>query len=83
MAAALAAGVAIQALYPFAGSWGGATIALSRLSRLRPPRVSLSGLGAMVVLAPWNAIATSWVQVPIAVGAACAAWVLGGGRPGP
>jgi hypothetical protein len=39
MAAALAAGVAIQALYPFAGSWGGATIPLSRLSRLRPPRV--------------------------------------------
>ena len=77
MGMAILAGVALQALCPFVGSWGGATVALSSLARLRPPRFSLWGLAAMLALAPVNAVRGSWAQVVIAGAAACVAWARG------
>jgi signal transduction histidine kinase len=77
MAVAIVGGLGLQALCPFIGAWGAGTIALATLARMRPPRVSLWALGAMVTVAPVNAVRGSWADVAIAVGAAVGAWVFG------
>jgi signal transduction histidine kinase len=77
MGVAIAGGVCLQALCPFIGSWGAATIALATLARMRPPRVSLRGLAAMAAVSPVYAIRGAWVDVVVAVCAASLAWSWG------
>ena len=77
MVAALAAGVALPGAVSLRRLMGRGHNRAKPALAGAPPRVSLWGLAAMVVLAPWNAISNGWVQVPIAVGAACFAWAWG------
>jgi signal transduction histidine kinase len=77
MGMAIAGGVCLQALCPFIGSWGAATIALATLARTRPPRVSLRGLAAMAAVSPVYTIRGGRVDVVVAVCAAGLAWSWG------
>jgi signal transduction histidine kinase len=75
---AIGSGVGLEQLCPSLGFLGFANIPLSAFSWVRPPRVSLWGLGAMLVLVPLDA-ATGGdaASVLIAAGGAVLAWTWG------
>jgi signal transduction histidine kinase len=78
MSLAIATGVGIEQLCPTLGLFGAANIVLSGYSWLRPPRISLWALGAMVALAPLRLASGQGVEgVIIAVGASVLAWTWG------
>jgi len=78
MSVAIGAGVGLEQLCPELGFLGVANIPLSAFSWVRPPRISLWGLGAMLVLVPLDA-ATGGdaASVLIAAGGAVLAWTWG------
>ena len=78
MSVAIGSGVGLEQLCPSLGFLGVANIPLSTFSWVRPPRVSLWGLGAMLVLVPLDA-ATGGdaASVLIAAGGAVLAWTWG------
>ncbi len=78
MSVAIGSGVGLEQLCPSLGFLGVANIPLSAFSWVRPPRVSLWGLGAMLVLVPLDA-ATGGdaASVLIAAGGAVLAWTWG------
>jgi signal transduction histidine kinase len=78
MSVAIGSGVGLEQLCPSLGFLGFANIPLSAFSWVRPPRVSLWGLGAMLVLVPLDA-ATGGdaASVLIAAGGAVLAWTWG------
>jgi signal transduction histidine kinase len=77
MAVALLAGVGVEAFAPHVGWLGLAAAPLTYLSRLRPPRVSLWGLGAMLALSPWTLATGGWRDLLIAVFASALGWAWG------
>jgi len=78
MSVAIGAGVGLEQLCPELGFLGVANIPLSAFSWVRPPRISLWGLGAMLALVPLDA-ATGGdaASVLIAAGGAVLAWTWG------
>jgi signal transduction histidine kinase len=78
MSVAIGSGVGLEQLCPSLGFLGVANIPLSAFSWVRPPRISLWGLGAMLVLVPLDA-ATGGdaASVLIAAGGAVLAWTWG------
>ena len=78
MSVAIGSGVGLEQLCPSLGFLGVANIPLSTFSWVRPPRVSLWGLGAMLALVPLDA-ATGGdaASVLIAAGGAVLAWTWG------
>jgi len=78
MSVAIASGVGIEQLCPTLGFLGVATIPLSAFSWVRPPRISLWGLGALVVLSPLQAATGSGLTgVLVGIGSAAFAWTWG------
>ena len=77
MSVAIATGVGIEQLAPDLGFLGMANIQLSALSWVRPPRISLWGLGAMVVLSPLQLAGGGATGVLVAIGGAALAWTWG------
>ncbi len=77
MGVAIVGGMCLEALCPFIGSWGAATIALATLARMRSPRISLRGLAAMAAVSPLYAVLGTWVDAIVAFCAACLAWSWG------
>jgi signal transduction histidine kinase len=78
MSVAIAAGVGLELLCPDIGHLGVATIPLSALSWLRPPRISLWALGAMVLLSPLELATGGGVTAMlVAIGSAAFAWTWG------
>ncbi len=77
MAVAIAAGIGIEAVSPNL-PLGLATIPLSALAAMRPPRVSRWGLLAMLLLAPWRAFGSGGaLDVTFAILAPPLAWTFG------
>ena len=77
MAVALAAGVGLEAVSPNL-PLGLATIPLSALASVRPPRVSRWALAAMLLLAPWRAFGGGGaLGLTFAVLAPLLAWTFG------
>src|SRR3954470_3456835 len=78
MSVAIGSGVGLEQLCPSLGFLGVANIPLSAFAWVRPPRVSLWGLGAMLVLVPLDAAAGGdAASVLIAPGGAVLAWTWG------
>jgi signal transduction histidine kinase len=78
MSVAIGSGVGLEQLCPSLGFLGVANIPLSAFAWVRPPRVSLWGLGAMLVLVPLDAAAGGdAASVLIAAGGAVLAWTWG------
>ena len=78
MSVAIATGVGIEQLCPTLGLFGAANIVLSGFSWLRPPRISLWALGAMVAIAPLRLSSGGGAtEVLTAIGASALAWTWG------
>jgi signal transduction histidine kinase len=77
MAVSLAAGIGLQALWPQLGTLGLANVSLCMLAIMRPPRISLWGLGAMVALAAWPALTHGALAGVIAAGGPVLSWSWG------
>jgi signal transduction histidine kinase len=77
MAAAMLAGIGLQIVAPYLGWLGLAGAALCGLASLRPPRVSLWALGAMLALTPWRLIEGGRAAFGISVLATGLSWAIG------
>ena len=77
MAASLITGVGLQVLWPDLGVLGLANLSICALAALRPPRVSLWALAAMLALAPWPAVTRGAVAGLIAAGGPLLSWSWG------
>jgi signal transduction histidine kinase len=78
MAVVIAAGIGLQLLCPQVGWLGLAAAPLTMFSTLRPPRVSLWALGALVVATPWKlAEGGGWRDVLLAAAGPALTWSLG------
>jgi signal transduction histidine kinase len=77
MAVSLAAGIGLLALWPQLGMLGLANVSLCMLAIMRPPRVSLWALGAMVALAAWPVATRGPLAGVIAAGGPVLSWSWG------
>jgi signal transduction histidine kinase len=78
MSVAIATGVGIEQLCPDLGFLGVVNIVLSAYSWVRPPRVTLWALGALVLLSPLQLVTGAGATgVLVAVGGAAFAWTWG------
>jgi signal transduction histidine kinase len=78
MAVAIAAGLGLQILCPHVGWFGLADGPLAMLAALRPPRVTLWALGALVLPTPWHLLTGGgWRDVLLAIAGPALTWSLG------
>ncbi|MEU4241324.1 histidine kinase [Actinoplanes sp. NPDC026619] len=77
MAAAVVAGVGIEALAPEVGWLGQVAAVLACYARLRPPRQSLWVLALLVAGTPWKLAGGDWRNLLLAVAGPALGWALG------
>ena len=77
MAAAVVAGIGIEALAPDIGWLGQVAAVLACYARLRPPRRSLWVLALLVAGTPWKLAGGDWRNLLLAVAGPALGWTLG------